>query len=425
MRSRLRRFAFVGVVATLIDVGLLVLLTQSFGDGLPWAENVIALTVASGFAYVANRAFTFRGEPSARWVRQPALFFATATFAAAIDTAVLLGLLRFTDQLVPAKLAAVLVAAALRWGVYRWILFGVVRREMATRVRRPRAPGVYRLTVVVPAYNEGDRIADSIVALRTALAPEVGAESLQILVVDDGSSDDTVAIAESAGADVLVQPVNRGKGAAVRAGVIAASGQSVVFTDADLAYPPALVLDVLKELEAGWDVVVGSRRHEDTTTLVKARWFREVGGRFVNWLTHLVLLGHFRDTQCGIKGFRGDIGRVIFERCRIDGFAFDVELFMIAEQDRLSLTEVPVSVENRQGSTVRLIQDTARLFADLIRLRRAVGWGWYRPNSSQRAVLDSRAVGSSDAGSASGDENMPPTTGAEQDGPAIGSAQTA
>ncbi len=109
-----------------------------------------------------------------------------------------------------------------------------------------------------------------------------------------------------------------------------------------------------------------------------------LGGRFVNWLTHIVFLGRFRDTQCGIKGFRGDVGRAIFERCRVDGFAFDVEIFLIAEQDRLSLLEIPVSVENREGSTVRPVHDTVMLFVDFVRVRRAVGWGWYRPNPSQQ-----------------------------------------
>ncbi len=392
MRSRLRRFALVGVLATILDGGLLLILSEQFGSGELWAANTLALAVASIFAYMANRSFTFRGEPSARWVRQPALFFATATLAGAIDTSVLLILFALVDRLVLSKVVAIAVAAALRWGVYRWILFGVVRREMESRVDRPSAPGIYRLTVVLPAYNEADRIADSIAALKEALEPHVGAEELQILVVDDGSTDETVLIAERAGADVLVQAENRGKGAAVRAGMIAASGRTTVFTDADLAYPPALVLEFMEQVEDGWDVVVGSRRHEETTTLVKARWFRELGGRFVNWLTHLVLLGHFRDTQCGIKGFRGDIGRVIFERSRIDGFAFDVEVFLIVEQDRLSLTEVPVSVENRQGSTVRLLQDTVAFFGDLVKLRRAVGWGWYRPNASQLSVLNARAT---------------------------------
>ncbi|NNE96681.1 MAG: glycosyltransferase [Acidimicrobiales bacterium] len=390
MRSRLRRFVLVGLVATALDIGVLLAIANRIGDGLEWAANIIALATASVFAYFGNRLFTFRADREARWVRQPALFFATATFAAALDTVVLYVGLGVTDRLLLAKIPAVAAGAVLRWGVYRWILFGRVRRELALRVDRPPSPGHFRLSVVVPAFNEADRIADSIQALRGALVSEVGDDELQILIVDDGSTDDTASAARNAGADVLIQPENRGKGAAVRAGVIAAEGRTVVFTDADLAYPPAHVLDIMREVESGWDVVVGSRRHEDTTTLVKARWFRELGGRFVNRLTHLVLLGHFRDTQCGIKGFRGDIGKVIFERCRIDGFAFDVEVFLIAEQDRLSLTEIPVSVENRQGSTVRLLQDTVHLFIDLVRLRRAAGWGWYAPNPTQRDVLEQR-----------------------------------
>jgi dolichyl-phosphate beta-glucosyltransferase len=381
------------VIATTLDVGILLAIVSRAEPSPLWAANILALGAASTFAYFGNRFFTFGSDREARWVRHPALFFATATFAGVLDTAVLLLVHAVTDELLLAKIPAVGAGAALRWFVYRWILFGRVRRELALKVDRPPPTENHRLTVVLPAFNEEDRIAETVETLRAALIPIIGRHDLQILVVDDGSSDDTVSRARSAGADVLPQVPNRGKGAAVRAGVIAADGRTVVFTDADLAYPPSAVLKIMREVESGWDVVVGSRRHEDTTTLVKARWFRELGGRFVNWLTHLVLLGHFRDTQCGIKGFRGDIGRVIFERCRIDGFAFDVELFLIAEQDRLSLTEIPVSVQNRQGSAVRLIRDTIALFADLVKVRRAAGWGWYAPNPAQREVLDHRAGG--------------------------------
>jgi putative flippase GtrA len=362
------------------------------GSDRLWAANVLALALASGFAYVANRLFTFGGDPNARWVRQPALFFAAATFAGALDTVVLLSVYSATGRVVLAKTLAIAAAAALRWFVYRWILFGVVRRELSSRVDRPPPEGRYRLSVVVPAFDEVDRIASTVERLRATLEPAVGKNELQILVVDDGSSDDTAGVAGRAAADVLRQSENRGKGAAVRAGMVAAEGRTVVFTDADLAYPPRHVLDFLREVENGWDVVVGSRRHEDTVTLVQAHWFREVGGRFVNWLTHIVLLGSFRDTQCGIKGFRGDIGRAIFERCRVDGFAFDVEIFLIAEQDRLSLLEIPVSVENREGSTVRPVHDTVMLFVDFVRVRRAVGWGWYRPNPAQQKVLERRVI---------------------------------
>lgn len=388
MRSRLRLFALVGAVATCIDVVLyLVLRGSDPSAGRLVMADVVGLVAAAVTAYVLNRTFTFRGQRNARWVRHPATFAITAMIAGIVDV-FFLGLFESLDLgALVSKSGAVVLAAVVRWISYRWVLFTEVRRELSVRRQRTPPPGEVRLSIVVPAYREAAGIADTIEKLRATLGPVVGEDELEILVVDDGSPDDTADAAELAGATVLRQPENRGKGAAVRAGVIAAKGRSVVFTDADLAYPPAMVIPILAELEDGWDVVVGSRRHEETTTLVRARLIRELGGRAVNWLTHLVLLGHFRDTQCGIKGFRGDVGRAIFERTTIDGFAFDVEIFLIAEQDSLSLTEVPVKVENRQGSSVRLVADTAKLFKDLVRIRRAAGRGQYRPTPEQQAVV--------------------------------------
>ncbi len=379
MRSRLRLFAAVGLAATIIDLGAFILLES-------WLSIAVADVIALGFAalvsYSLNRRLTFRGRPRARWVRHPGTFAMVAVTAGVVDLMLLVVLDRVGASLIFAKMFAIGAAAIVRWSSYRWVLFTEVRREMAERHERPPAPGSVRLSVVVPAFNERAQIAATIKTLELELRAVVGGD-MEIVVVDDGSSDDTIERAEAAGATVVAQPVNMGKGAAVRAGVLAAHGRSIVFTDADLAYPAAMILPMLEGLEDGWDVVVGSRRHEETTTLVRARRVRELGGRAVNWLTHLVLLGHFRDTQCGIKGFRSDIGKAIFERTTINGFAFDVEVFLIAEQDRYSLTEVPVSVENRQGSSVRLVRDSLRLLGDLLRIRRAAGKGAYRPNSDQ------------------------------------------
>lgn len=379
MRSRLRLFAAVGLAATIIDLGAFTLLESRLSVV---AADIVALLLAALVSYVLNRRLTFRGRPRARWVRNPGTFAAVAVTAGAVDLVLLLLLDTAGLRLWAAKILAIAAAAVVRWSAYRWVLFTEVRREMAERRDRPPAEGTVRLSVVVPAYNESRQIESTIETLGRELRATVG-EDMEILVVDDGSTDDTVARAEAAGATVVAQPVNLGKGAAVRAGMLAASGRSVVFTDADLAYPAAMIVPMLEGLEDGWDVVVGSRRHEETTTLVRARRIRELGGRAVNWLTHLVLLGHFRDTQCGIKGFRNDIGKAIFERTTINGFAFDVEVFLIAEQDRYSLKEVPVSVENRQGSSVQLVRDSLRLLRDLLRIRRAAGKGAYRPNSLQ------------------------------------------
>lgn len=384
MRSRLRIFALVGLIATGLDLGIFSVLENRNLI----AADVIALAVAAVASYIGNRRFTFRARPNARWVRNPGLFGATALLAGAIDVVfVVLAVDGGLVSPIPAKIIAIGLAAVVRWGAYRWILFEVVRTELADRRPRPISSGDLRLSVVVPAFNESAAIVRTIGLLYEELQSAVSRDDLEIIVVDDGSVDDTSQHAAAAGARVITQPENRGKGAAVRAGVLASRGRAVVFIDADMAYPASLVVTLLDEIEQGWDVVVGSRRHQETTTLVRARLVRELGGRLTNWLTHLVLLGHFRDTQSGIKGFRGDIARVIFERTRIDGFAFDVEIFLISEQDRLSLTEIPVTVQNRAASSVRLLADSARFLLDLVKIRRAAGWGWYEPTPAQLEII--------------------------------------
>jgi len=253
-----------------------------------------------------------------------------------------------------------------------------VRQRLAQRHTRPEAPGEARLSVVIPAYQEAERMASTLARVRAELGPVVGPDGLEIVVVDDGSTDGTADAARGAGADqVLDGAVNRGKGAAVRAGVRAATGRTIAFTDADLAYSPAQIGRLLGLVEDGWDVVVGNRHHDDTTTLVRARRLRDVGGRVINSGTRLVLLGRHGDTQCGLKAFRSDVAQVLFGHGRVDGFAFDVELYLLAERYGFSLTEVPVEVENSDRSTVRVTRDAVRLLVDLVRIRRAAASGSY------------------------------------------------
>ncbi|HNH37622.1 MAG TPA: glycosyltransferase, partial [Microthrixaceae bacterium] len=167
-----------------------------------------------------------------------------------------------------------------------------------------------------------------------------------------------------------------------RAGMLAAEGRTVAFTDADLAYPPEQLLGFLDAIEAGWDVAVGSRQHEGTLTVVRAGRLREVGGRVVNLFTGMVLLGRYRDTQCGLKAMRSDVARLVFAHSRIDGFAFDVELFHLVERYRLTLTEVPVRVVNSSRSTVHVARDALRLLRDLFRVRAFARLGDYELDGS-------------------------------------------
>lgn len=227
-----------------------------------------------------------------------------------------------------------------------------------------------RLSVVVPAYGEGEAIAWAVTRLKADLATIAEDGGLEVIVVDDGSPDDTAGEARRAGADVVLRlPVNHGKGAAVREGVLAASGRTIAYTDADLSYDPVQVARLLEVVEGGADMVVGSRRHEDATTLVPARRLREVSGRAFNIVTRFLLLGEERDTQCGLKAFRRDAARALFRAQRLDGFAFDVELFYLADRFGLSVVDVPVTVAHTARSTVRVGADALRMVRDLLRVR--------------------------------------------------------
>ena len=378
MRRRLRRFAAVGIVVTAADVAILLVLRLHAGVPVIVADAV-AIAVAAGLSYVLNRWVTFADDPHARWVHEPFTFVVVAATAGALDVSLLRGAVAVVGSddvpsLLFAKAIALAAAAAVRAVGYRRIVFRSVRGEQGRRTERPPAPGDVRLSVVVPAYGEAARIRTTVAALRSQLR---AAGDVEIVVVDDGSPDGTAAEAESAGARVVRLPENRGKGAAVRAGMLDATGRTVAFTDADLAYPPDQLLRLLAEVESGWDVVVGSRRHIDTTTLVRARRLRVVTGRLFNLLTTAVLLGQYRDTQCGLKAFRSDVARLLFSRTRVDGFAFDVEVFHLAERYRLSLTEVPVSLANTETSSVHVGSDAVRMVRDLFRIRRWAGHGVY------------------------------------------------
>ena len=393
MRSALGRFAGVGVAVTAVDLLLLIGLYLGLGWALV-AADLVAVAVAAVTSYAANRILTFRNDPFVRWVYQPGAVAVVVTAAGLADLAVLVTLTGPAPGLVAllgAKFGALALAAVLRLVAYRWVLFGRVRRTQQLKPRRDPAPGQFRLSVVVPAFGEQERIATTVQRLRAWWASVAADGGLEIIVVDDGSLDDTAGEAARAGADqALKLPANQGKGAAVRAGMLAARGRTVAFTDADLAYSPDQILSLLVEVERGWDMVVGSRRHTGTTTLVKAGRLRDVGGRVINVLTTTLLLGQYRDTQCGLKAFRSDGARTLFGQSRIDGFAFDIELFHLAERYEFSVLEVPVRVENSERSTVKVARDALRLTRDLIRVRRWAKQGVYAEDAERGGVDDLR-----------------------------------
>ena len=219
---------------------------------------------------------------------------------------------------------------------------------------------------MVPAYQEAAVIGTTVDRLRAEVGGRIG--DVEIVVVDDGSRDGTADRARDAGADVVVEvAVNQGKGAAIRRGVAACTGRTVVFTDADLAYSPDQVADMAELVEDGWDVVLGSRHLPGAVAEVPATPLRRAGGWAVNRCVRIVVGGH-TDTQCGLKAFRSDVARVLFADGRVDGFGFDVEIVALAERHQLAIATVPVRVVNSRGSTVRVARDGLGLMVDLGRI---------------------------------------------------------
>ncbi|HYI61770.1 MAG TPA: glycosyltransferase, partial [Acidimicrobiales bacterium] len=243
---------------------------------------------------------------------------------------------------------------------------------------RPDPPGALRATVVIPALDEATALGSTVPAVRAALADVQADGGLEIVVVDDGSTDGTADAARAAGADqVVVLPLNRGKGAAVRAGVTVARGRTIAFTDADLAYSPDQLATVIAAVESGWDVAVGNRRHPRTHRVEGAGLLRDLGSRGVSLLASAVLLSHPHDTQCGLKALRADVAQLVFALGRIDRFAFDIEMLHLLERYECTVVEVPVRLRMGERSSVRLARDTLRLLRDLWRIRHWSAVGAY------------------------------------------------
>lgn len=234
-----------------------------------------------------------------------------------------------------------------------------------------------QLSVVIPAFNEADRIGPSLQRVWDYLRSRYGAGGFEMIVVDDGSRDSTVAVVEQFMARApelrLIRfSQNRGKGAAVRAGMMAATGRAVLFSDTDLSTPIEEVEEALRLLADGGDVVIGSRALAGSRILVHQHRLRESMGRLFNRLVRILLQIPFRDTQCGFKLFRREAAHAVFQCAHIDGFAFDVEAILIATQLGYAVCEMPVRWINDPSSQVSLLRHPVRMLVDLWRIRAAL-----------------------------------------------------
>jgi len=252
------------------------------------------------------------------------------------------------------------------------------------------------LSVVIPAYNEGERIGATLDKIRKYLASK--RFIAEVVVVDDGSTDTTPGLLRAAETcwpelRILTNTRNGGKGFSVRRGVLEARGTFVLFTDADLSGPIEEADKLIAALESAQaDAAVASRALNRSLVGVHQPWRREYAGRFFNVLVRLFTGLKIRDTQCGLKLFRRASTRHAFESQQVAGFGFDPELLFLIERRGGRVVEVPARWNDNPATKVRFLRDSARMFLDLVALLWRARTGKYGDLAPGSGTLGSQGM---------------------------------
>jgi dolichyl-phosphate beta-glucosyltransferase len=226
------------------------------------------------------------------------------------------------------------------------------------------------LSVVIPSYKSASVLRNNIPLLQTHLR-EKGFEH-EIIVVDDGSEDDqlTKKAAEDMGCVFVANPVNMGKGAAVRNGMRHAKGTFRIFTDADIPFNPEAFDRFLHYLDfKEFDMVIGDRTLQQSNYFGEISRARKLGSAWFSFIVGRFVAGGMFDTQCGMKGFRAAIADDLFGVSLINGFAFDVELIYIALKRNYDIKRLPVTLRSQEGSSVSMLRHSFRMVMDLFRIK--------------------------------------------------------
>ncbi len=229
-----------------------------------------------------------------------------------------------------------------------------------------------QLSVIIPAFNEERRLPAYLAGIMAYL--EKQPLSFEVVIVDDGSIDGTAAMVEKLAertppVRLIRHPRNRGKGQAVKTGMLTATGKLRLFADADGATPIAEVERLKKAIDCGADVAIGSRALRDDALIVRTRLHRKLMGTIFNFVVRTLTVKGINDTQCGFKLFTANAADTVFPLQRIEDFGFDVELLYICRRKGLRIAEVPVNWTDIPGTKVKLVRDSLRMLKDVVKIR--------------------------------------------------------
>ncbi|MGE5390632.1 MAG: glycosyltransferase [Deltaproteobacteria bacterium] len=376
MLGQLMRFGFTGLINTVIDFAIfnlfLSLTGWTNGPGL-LVINLIAVTAAATNSFYMNRHYTFRASAQSTQFRQ---FIIATLCGMALNS---LGVMLFsklavftpwtaTEALNLGKLCGAVISAVWNFLLYRhWVFKRPL--EAAKTESADTVPGL--TSIIIPAYNESRRLPQRLVSLASSLSNRF---PLEILVVDDGSTDDTAELVRLAAdhypnINCHSYHPNKGKGQAVKTGMLEARGEYLIFTDADDSFSPEHIELMAGRLQMGSEVVIACRQTRDGERSQGESGIRRMMGRTFNRLVQGLILPGFSDTQCGLKGFRSDIAHRVFSRQVINGFAFDVEILALTRTMGYAIEQIPVSIADSPGSRVNKLLDPIRMLLDILRVK--------------------------------------------------------
>ncbi len=364
------KYACVGSISAVIDLGLLYIFVE-YGKIRILLAATISFIFALFVSFFLHKFFTFK-VGRGNTLRQYIKFFLTSCVGLGLNTSILYVLVYKTGiWYIFAKIIAAGFVFIWNFSVNRYWTFHIVR------ISRPSFPSQNfdsEVSVIIPAYNEESVIEYCITSVRSFFTKKN--MRYEIIVVDDGSTDKTASLSKMMSvADNTVQVIsyqeNKGKGYAVRTGVLAANGKHILFMDADCSTPVDAYDTLIPYVEQGYDIAIGSRYLKESTIHIHQPKKRIILGRIGNSLIQLLLLQGIHDTQCGFKLFSYSAAKSIFLKQKIDHWGFDMEVLTIGRYMGFSIQEVPVSWhdDTRRISRFRPIKDAYKTLGELFKIK--------------------------------------------------------